>query len=358
MGGSLSHEYLYPSETGEDTVISCTNCSYISNLEAAVPRAPTQYSLDRSNITVHHSITADRTTLVSTYYLKASETAPNEVNTHRIKDLVPDLDPSIATPLDYFHAHFRGWTPTSPPGSYSQIINLFDGALPPEYADASFSNHTDHPVAAFMADKRIPTTSIRQHPDTGALLSLLKTRDCDACPRCETGTLRASTAVEIAHTFHLGTRYSHPLGAAVFDANQRRKDVHMGCHGIGLSRLIPALAQGYRTPRGLGWPRVVAPWEVAVIAYPEGRADAEALYDLLVEGGSGGEVEAVVDDRDRDLVWKMKDADLVGYPVFCVLGRSWKKEKKVEVQCPRKDFVVEVPREEVRGVVEGLLREL
>src|SRR5437588_297181 len=39
MGGSQSHEFMVPSEAGEDFVVVCANCGYKANLEKAVSRA-------------------------------------------------------------------------------------------------------------------------------------------------------------------------------------------------------------------------------------------------------------------------------------------------------------------------------
>jgi prolyl-tRNA synthetase len=358
MGGNLSHEYLYPSPTGEDTILSCTECSYTANTEAAVPRAPPHCATPptQAEVGVHHSITTDRKTLINTYYLRSSVNAlgtrsPNEVNLHRIKEVVPTLDPSVLNPLDLFYESFTPYP--SEEGQHSQIINLFDRALPYPLTGSSFSNHTDHAAAAgFTADKRIPTTSITKHPDTGAALTLIKPRVDDHCPRCDNGRLKSTTAVELGHTFHLGTRYTEPLSAGVFNAEQQRVPMQQGCHGLGVSRMIAAIAEGHRDAKGLGWPAVVAPFEVCVVCHQEGRVDAEMVYDLL-EG-----VDAVVDDRDRELVWKMKDADLVGYPVFVVLGRSWKTERLLEVQSRRKGVKLFVTPEDLRQTVAGLLETL
>jgi prolyl-tRNA synthetase len=359
MGGSLSHEYLYPSATGEDSILSCTSCSYTANIEAAIPRAPSYNHTPpaQSEIGVHHSITADNKTLINTYYLRTSVNAlgtraSNEVNLHRIKDLVPELNPGVSNPLDLFYAAF---TP-HPDEGYSQIINLFDRALPYPLTESSFSNHTDHAAALrFVADKRIPTTSITKHPVSGDALTLIKPRIDDRCPRCDEGHLKSTTAVELGHTFHLGTRYTEPLDAGVFNAEQQRVPMQQGCHGLGVSRMIAAIAEGHRDEKGLGWPAVVAPFEVCIVCHPEGKADADMVYDIL-SGGGGRDV--VVDDRDRELVWKMKDADLVGYPVFVVLGRGWKRERLLEVQSRRKGVMALVKAEDLRQTVEGVLEGL
>lgn len=336
MGGSLSHEYLYPSPTGEDTILSCITCRYTANSEAATPRPsePLQLQPDRSEIGVHHTISTDRKILINTYYMRNSSDrlggiTPNEVNLHRIKELVPEMDPSISHPLDLF---FENFTPYPSEKGHSQVINLFDSALPYPLAESSFSNHTDHPSAkAFMADKRIPTTSITRHPENDKPLSLLKSRVGDECPRCESGHLRSTNAIELGHTFHLGTRYTKPLGAYVFGANQKKIPMEQGCHGLGVSRMIAAIAEGVRDRHGLSWPTVVAPFEVCVITHPEAKAEGEHIYDILKTGG----IDVIYDDREKSLVWKMKDADLVGYPVTIVLGRAWKTEGKVEIQSRR-----------------------
>jgi len=35
IGGSYSHEFMVLAETGEETIVSCTRCSYAANIERA-----------------------------------------------------------------------------------------------------------------------------------------------------------------------------------------------------------------------------------------------------------------------------------------------------------------------------------
>ncbi|KAI5780532.1 prolyl-tRNA synthetase [Geopyxis carbonaria] len=370
MGGSLSHEYLYPSATGEDIIMSCTDCGYTSNSEAALPRAPapSTYHPDTSEIAVHHSITSDRKTLINTYYFKSSATASgnieaNQINTHRIKELVPNLDPSVGQPLELYRQNFTPYNSSSKPESYSQVINLFDAALPHSITESSFSNHTDHAANnTFIADKRIPTTTITTHPSTGERTILTRARSGDHCPRCTDGSLKSTTAIELGHTFHLGTRYTDPLSAMIFNSEQKRVPMQQGCHGIGVSRMIPAIAEGFRDSKGLCWPRVIAPFEVCVIDHPEGSEDSQTVYDILAGRGLDGaekeEIDVIYDDREKELVWKMKDADLVGYPVVCIMGKSWKQDRKIEIQCRQKGVCVEVELGQLRSTVSAILADV
>lgn len=376
MGGSLSHEYLYPSESGEDTIVRCGNgeCGYTANVEAALPQMPEVGTIQpvREEVGVHQAVSKDRKTLINTFYLKATPTTTgemvkNEVNLSRIKDLVPELDTTTTDALALFEKHFTPLDverevstevehdPKNPP-VFSRVINIFDAAIPSHLTEASFSNHAEILPQAMM-DKHIPTTSISRHPKNGEPLRLLHLRENDACPRCQTGKMSSETAVEVAHTFHLGTRYTEPMGVRIPNADNQKVTIQEGCHGIGVSRLVAAIAESMRDEAGLDWPRVVAPWEVAVLCHPEQTKveEAEELYKVLREKGG---VDAVLDDRGHKLMWKMKDAVLVGYPVFLVLGRSWERERKVEVQCKRLGVKEEVEVERVLEVVQGLLAKL
>ncbi len=63
-------------------------------------------------------------------------------------------------------------------------------------------------------------------------------------------------------------------------------------------------------------------------------------------------------DQSRVWGWKLKDADLIGYPVVIVLGRGWKERKEVEVQCRRLGVKKEIGLEQLKGKVEELLGQL
>jgi prolyl-tRNA synthetase len=167
-------------------------------------------------------------------------------------------------------------------------------------------------------------------------LSVSKETNDHRCPECK-GTMETTNAIEVGHTFHLGTRYSAPLAAQVqtpTNGNQSTlKDLEMGCHGIGISRLIPAIASS-ATPPGsskLVWPSAIAPFHAVIIGGLKKEDAAMQVYDHLQRAGH----DIVLDDREhRDFAWKMKDADLIGYPIIVVVGRAWQDNgvQSVEVQ--------------------------
>ncbi|OLL25559.1 putative proline--tRNA ligase, mitochondrial [Neolecta irregularis DAH-3] len=170
-------------------------------------------------------------------------------------------------------------------------------------------------------------------PEFGALLTIGGEDKVLVCERCNyaVNTERSSSpqclqcgsqmheksAIEVGHTFHLGTRYSEALGAFVTAEDPSiRSAIQMGCHGIGVSRLVVAIADICRGSRGLCWPVSVAPWETVIVTAGQ-EEGAEQVWDLLKDY-----TDSVIDDRQKTLGWKLKDAEAVGYPVTVIVGHS------------------------------------
>ena len=200
--------------------------------------------------------------------------------------------------------------------------------------------------------------------------SLNKQQGICNCPKCSTAMTSART-IELGHTFYLGTKYSDPLRAVVRSRGEGQSEpnplggskepgertgsapIQMGCYGIGVSRLIAGMANVLSDAKGLGWPRVIAPFETVVISALDNQEPAVWLLDRLIHS-----TDAILDDRDQSLVWKMKDADLIGYPVLVIFGRAWAKEGKCEIQCRRLGIRENIAPESVPGFVQSLLDKL
>jgi prolyl-tRNA synthetase len=149
-------------------------------------------------------------------------------------------------------------------------------------------------------------------------------RDGAACPACPSGTLALRKAVELGHTFFLGTRYSAPLELRLEIPGQGNQNLQMGCYGIGVSRLVAAAAEHFR----LSWPRVIAPFEVLVVHSDERANAAAGLYDELSHGEAP--IDIMLDDRPVGMGRKIEQAGQVGYPVVVVVGKHW---PECEVHC-------------------------
>jgi prolyl-tRNA synthetase len=129
--------------------------------------------------------------------------------------------------------------------------------------------------------------------------------------------------IEVGHTFQLGTKYSTAIGASYTDEKGAQHPMVMGCYGIGVSRIVAAVAEEHHDEAGLRWPEALAPYDVHLISLPgrgEAAAEVALAADLLYQSLCSRGVEVLYDDRDASPGVKFADADLLGIPVQLVLG--------------------------------------
>jgi len=136
------------------------------------------------------------------------------------------------------------------------------------------------------------------------------------------GPLELARGIEIGHIFALGRKYADALGLTVLDRNGKSVVVTMGSYGIGVTRVLAALAEANHDDAGLAWPASVAPAHVHVVATgkdPAVFAAAESIATTLAARGT----EVLYDDRPKVSPGvKFADAELLGVPLLVVVGRG------------------------------------
>ncbi|KAH7257432.1 hypothetical protein BKA59DRAFT_389138 [Fusarium tricinctum] len=344
MGGDLSHEYHLPSSVGEDTIVSCDTCHYTANDEVAAARPPSAGAKGKSDIPVSQfnvwrGISKDRKVLINAWYPRSSDDSTESgLSLHAVKSAVAELDTTIEDPLPLWEETLKNRN--------AHVVNVIDSRL----ASAFGSVRNQLPLMPQNHESYQVEHSTVDSTDSGEGLNLVQIADGDDCPRCEKGTLKIHRALECGHTFQLGTRYSVPLDACVnlpqsglSAAAQKegltpgsRVPIQMGCHGVGVSRIFGAVAEILADERGLNWPRAIAPFEVAIIPASDLAEEPLRIYDTLaINNGTRSTFDVVLDDRKRSFGWKMKDADMVGYPVLVILGRSFKENVNLDTLEPQ-----------------------
>ncbi|KAL6858608.1 prolyl-tRNA synthetase [Trichoderma novae-zelandiae] len=358
MGGEHSHEYHLSHAIGEDSVAACSSCGYAANDEVAAARPSRQLegAISPVNFGIWRGITKDRTTLVNVWYPRfADESSSDDSwNIHAVKSVVSELDTSVSD-ADWFWNEAAHQARGQSEGL--RLLNVVDSRLAAAFEDLKEELPLFPPGLGLS---HVPQSSTTQTP-TGQGLNLLRITDGDGCPRCDAGTLEIHRALELGHTFLLGTRYSVPLEATVALPQNPgvRVPVQMGCFGIGVSRILGAVAEQLADDKGLNWPRAIAPFEVVVIPTSGVNDQTLAFYDSLTkrEGIATG-LDVVLDDRKEGFGWKMQDADMTGYPVVIVLGKAWRESRICEVQCRRLSVKEDVKADDVPRYVTALLERL
>ena len=156
---------------------------------------------------------------------------------------------------------------------------------------------------------------------------LVEVKKGDFCPKCG-ANLDITKGIELGHIFKLGTRYSEPLGATFLDSNGRAKPFIMGCYGIGVSRILPAILEQKADNKGAIW-GAIAPFSLTIIISNTKNAVevdfATKIYDALC--ANLGNAEILIDDRDERFGVKMADFELIGVRFALIVGKELQNSK-------------------------------
>ena len=173
-----------------------------------------------------------------------------------------------------------------------------------------------------------------------------------ACP----GKLVVGKAVEIAHIFKLGYKYTEAMGARVLDLNGKEVTPIMGSYGIGIERLLTAAIEQSNDEKGFWLPASIAPFAVVVsVTDMRDQLLVETAEDLAEELESAG-IDVLLDDRKERAGVKFKDADLVGIPYRINVGRK-AAEGKVELATRATGASVDVALPDVLALIKERIEE-
>ncbi|MEM8755568.1 MAG: His/Gly/Thr/Pro-type tRNA ligase C-terminal domain-containing protein, partial [Pseudomonadota bacterium] len=160
---------------------------------------------------------------------------------------------------------------------------------------------------------------------------------------------RVARGIEVGQIFYFGTKYSEPMGATVVDGDGNKVPVHMGSHGIGVSRLMGAIIEASHDDKGIVWPEGVAPFDLGIVNLRQGdEATDAACEDLYAKLRAAG-LDPLYDDRDERAGAKFATMDLIGLPWRITIGPRGVKEGKVEITRRAGGETVEVSPEDALG---------
>jgi prolyl-tRNA synthetase len=144
-----------------------------------------------------------------------------------------------------------------------------------------------------------------------------------------------SRAIEVGQIFYFGTKYSEPMGAMVVNEHGERVPVHMGSHGIGVSRLLGAIIEASHDDKGIVWPEGVTPFPVGIVNLRQGDTATDAACDMLYAALTARGLEPLYDDRDERAGAKFATMDLIGLPWRITVGPRGLANGKVELTSRR-----------------------
>ncbi len=334
MGGKYSVDFLAPSGSGENTLVTCENGDYAADIEVAraLPREPelpeplpAPEEIETPGVTTIEGLAS---------FLGIDDTATSKAMPV-VKDdgtivlaLVRGDDRLSETKL------YDALPGSSRPATDEEILAAFGasgGSLGPiGFVGEVVADETLREgqfVAGANRDGRHLRGVEAGRDYTPRFADLREPREGDRCQNCG-GALRFQTAVEVGHIFNFGSFYSRPLGATFLDEDGKEKPLLGGSYGIGPGRVMAAIVEQRHDEQGICWPASVSPYDVHVVAL----TGAEEIGEQAAKAYSALGLEVLLDDRDLRPGEKFADADLIGIPVRVTAGRKSLEDGAVDVR--------------------------
>ena len=347
MGGRLSHEYMYLTAIGEDTLVLCPACGYAANrqvarLQKTVPGSEPALPMEKvatpncktiaelaAFLGLPESRTAKAVFMTATIaegeksverFVFAVVRGDMELNETKLANAV---QARALRPATEEEIRAVGAVPgyASPVGLRNVLV-VADELVTQSPNLVSGANDEGYHLLNVNYGRDWTATSITD---------LAAARAGDGCAECG-AALQTVRGVEVGNIFQLGTHYSELMGAAFQDKDGQEKPVVMGSYGIGVGRLLACIAEEHHDDKGLVWPVTIAPYQVHLVVLVsksggnETTSQADRLYESLCASG----YEVLYDDREESPGVKFNDADLIGLPLRLTVSERALKAGGVE----------------------------
>jgi prolyl-tRNA synthetase len=337
MGGSESVDFLAPSGSGENTLVTCERGDYAADLEIArgVPATPdfpealaSPAEVETPGIETCESLAA----FLGIDLAATSKAMPVVADGKVVLALVRGDDRLDEAKL----AAVLG-SPVRP--AQTEEIREAFGAEPGSLGPVGFAGDVvfDETLreGQFVAGANrtgYHLRGVQQGRDfDGRVADIRLAREGDRCPNCG-GALTFRTAIEVGHIFKLGTFYSVPFDATYLDEQSVEHPMQMGCYGIGPGRVLAAIVEQRHDERGIVWPGSVAPYDAHVLSLAGGSDEIARLAESVADELSGAGHAVLLDDRDARPGEKFADADLLGCPLRVTVGKKSLDDDSVDVR--------------------------
>jgi len=303
IGGSLSLEWHYVHKNGEDLLFKCNHCHEVSNVEKTIS-LPDEDTPFAKSAKVAYMLNKDRDTLICAYYPSDRIFVGNFLKEH-----IDDIDlKTLSLSEDEILEEF------APKNGNEDDLILNKKFI--RVMDTRIDHTTDlpdFPITKFQKNNFSTLTDV----------SIVEAIPDEYCNECGEGQLKTMNAIEVGHTFYLGTRYSEPLGAKFTDVDNKSKLIEMGCYGIGVSRIVAAIAELSRDKDGLIWPSSISPYDLSLIEAPKANEEhINEIEQLLRDDG----LKISLDKRNLKKVGfgsKMINARMIGIPIILIIGSNF-----------------------------------
>jgi len=334
IGGTGSHEFHVLASSGEDDIAFSNQSEYAANVESAEALAPSEQraaptiamsTVDTPNaktiaaLVEQFDIAIEKT--VKTLIVEADEESESELialmvrGDHELNEIKAEHCDGVKSPLSFASDEQLVKYIGASAGSIGPV-----GLNMPIIIDRSVATMSDFGAGANTDDKHFFGINWERDIATPKIADIRNVLSGDPSP-CGEGELSIKRGIEVGHIFQLGKKYSESMNAVVLDENGKAQNMHMGCYGIGVTRVVAAAIEQNNDENGIIWPSNLAPFQIALVPLNydksnEVKETTDALYQALTQAG----IDVFLDDRKERPGVKFADMELMGMPHRVVIS--------------------------------------
>ena len=366
MGGRESIEFIAISDVGEDTIAYSEESDYAANIEMASSkfkeRTNTEVQLQKEVVDTPATTTIED--LASFLDVKESKILKSVLfvadgnkpilaivrGDHEVNEIKVRMAVGAETIETASEAHIEDLFGNIPAG-YVGPVDLSEEVT--IVADLYVKNMVNSVTGANKLEKHYINVNAGRDFEPSQYADIRMVQEGDASPD-GTGTLKFTTGIEIGHIFKLGTRFSESMDAKVLGKDGKPVPVIMGSYGIGISRLLSAIAEQNADEKGLVWPASVAPFDVHITPINYNNEHQKALTDELSKLFTKEGYDILVDDRKERPGVKFTDAELMGIPIRITVGKK-AEDDVVEISIRKTGEMVETKKDDIINTISILM---
>lgn len=345
IGGSGSHQFTVPCQSGEDVIVYIENGSQAWNLEKApvdalpkekisgrIPPVENVHTPDIGSIEdiCRFLNTEPKHVIKTLIYTAGGEPVAaivrgdHELNQEKLTQAVGGKHVELAQEKTIEEVTGARVGFAGPIGIADKVsLMIIDHSVAAMAAGVVGANKTDYHTKNVVPG--------RDFPLEGQNIQVTDIRVAVDGDTYEGNKLLFKKGIEVGQIFKLWAKYSEKLGAKFLDENGQEKPCLMGCYGIGINRIVAAAIETGHDDDGIIWPVSIAPFEVIITALLEDKRVHEPAVKIYTELTNAG-IDCLLDDRDVRSGVKFKDADLLGIPVRITIGEKSIAEGNVEIK--------------------------
>ena len=314
MYGDRSFEFVMPTKYGDDTVIQCNKCGYTANSDVAVgdldapgekpgqvESVPTGDAHTMGQLARLLGLPTSRLAKTMVYarpdeLVLAVVRGDQQVSTEKLRLLLNYASLELADRDDLaFHGIMADYV--SPIGLPADIMKLDIQVR--VVVDDVVARTPNLIIASNEPGRHFSNVNHGRefHGDVvGDIARVLPGARCHHCG----GELGNERVLELGHIFRLGDHYTRRMNLSFTDSTGRRFHPMMGSYGLGLGRLMAAVAEANLDKRGINWPPELAPYRYFLMAI--GRSTKLAGIAAEIHDQLGDDV--LYDDRRESISGK------------------------------------------------------